>query len=141
MIPDPIVALTSYLKLDQDVSDLAGDRVFGAELPDSENAHMPRKTVVVRRAGGGLLITGGYMRLGDLRVDVFCYGETPYLASQLGRAVQEALKQMRRNTQGDALLHWAVMSGGPISLRDPDAEWPLDFSSWQVLASEQEVPA
>ena len=145
MRPDPIVALVSYLKSIQDVSNLAGPRVYGAEMPDSVNAVMPKKVVVLRRAGGGILIGsgggGGYLRVGDFRLDVRCYGETPFEAARLSLVVQEALKQMRRNVQGSALLHWANPSGGPLSLRDPDAEWPLEFSSWQVLSSEQEVPA
>lgn len=141
MRPDPIVALVSYLKSIQDVSNLAGPRVYGAEMPDSVNAVMPKKVVVLRRAGGGTLLEGGYLRVGDFRLDVRCYGETPFEAARLSLVVQEALKQMRRNVQGSALLHWANPSGGALSLRDPDAEWPLEFSSWQVLSSEQEVPA
>ena len=141
MIPDPIVALTAFLRADAALVALLGTRVFGAELPEHEVASMPQRCVVLRRAGGGGLHTGGYMRLGDFRLDVTCYGETPYQAAQVNLAVQDALKNMRRNVQGAALLHWATPSGGGIALRDPDAEWPLVFSSWQVLASEQEVPA
>jgi hypothetical protein len=141
VIPDPVVALIAYLRSNAALTVLIGTRVFGAELPENQVAFMPQRSVVLRRAGGGLLMGEGYMRLGDFRLDVTCYGETPYQASQVNLALYEALKQMRRNVQGSALLHWANPSGGGIALRDPDAEWPLVFSSWQVLASEQEVPA
>lgn len=140
VIPDPVTALCAYLRSDAELTVLVGTKVFGAELPENQNAAMPQRCVVLRRAGGGFL-TGGYLRAGDFRLDCFCYGPTPYEAARVNLAVQEALKQMRRNVQGTALLHWANPSGGGINLRDPDAEWPLVFSSWQVFASEQEVPA
>lgn len=140
--PDPLAALRTFLKQDQAVSDLVGGRVFAFELPDKENKSMPRAAVVLRQTGGGVFIGGStYLRLGDTRVDASCYGATAWEASQVSLAVHTALKQMRRNTQGNVLLHWCNPSGGPTNLRDPDAEWPFVLTVWQVLAAEQEVAA
>lgn len=80
-----------------------------------------------------------YVQVGDHRVDVMSFGENPYEADRLHRAVYGALKQMRRNVQGQAMLHWAKPSSTGTALRDPDTEWPYTLSSWQVLVAETPV--
>lgn len=140
MIPSVITALTEFLKADADVASLAGTRVFGAELPEGEAINMPRASVVCRPSGGGSYIPGrSYIEIADPRVDITCYGATPYQADRTHRAVHAALKQMRRNVSAGCLLHWALPTVSPLQLRDPDAEWPMVLSVWQVLYSEKEV--
>lgn len=134
---DPVTALVSFLKADTDVAALTGGRVFGSELPDSQNANMPRAAVVCRQAGSPNTYGGGYQDFGDIRVECRCYSSTPYEAVRVSRAVYGALKMMRRNIQGSTILHWARPAGGMQTLRDPDTEWPFSMSSWQILAAEQ----
>lgn len=133
--PDPIAALVAFLKADADVAALAGTRVFAGELPRTENTAMPRQAVVLGPAGGGAL-GGGYQRYGDGRVDAYCYGATPRESWVLYLAVHVALKQLRREVHSGVLLHWARPSAGGATGRDPETDWPLTLSSWQVLASE-----
>lgn len=135
-IPDRITALVAILKADAAVAAEVGARVFGGELPEAETASMPRKAIVITHAGGVAAFGGGYQEYGDSRVDTRCYGTTPHEADEVWRAAHGALKQLRRTLQGDMLVHWARQAGGPIPLRDPDADWPSIFASWQVLASE-----
>lgn len=134
--PSPITALIEHLKADTDVAEIVGTRVFGTEIPEDESGSMPEATVVIKRAGGLGTLGGGYQEFGDIRVDVLCYGATPYLAEELLLAVHPALKQLRRAVYSGCLLHWANPAGGPLPLRDPDTDSPLFFSSWQVLAAE-----
>jgi len=68
-----------------------------------------------------------------------CYGETPFEADQVRRVVHGALKAIKRVIQGGTLIHHVLPAGGPISLRDPDGDWPLEFQAWDVLTAETVV--
>lgn len=139
-IADPVAALVAFLKVDATVLSLVNSRVYGAELPDSQTASMPQGAIVVRPVGGGgMSINGSYVQVSDARMDVTAYGATPYEADRIRRAVTGVLKQMRKNVQGKTMLFWARYSGGAMG-RDPDTEWPMALSSWQVFFSELETP-
>lgn len=138
--PDLLEALVSFLRADTDVSALVGARVFRPELPEAETQHMPRKALVLQRAGGGVLVgRDTYLQVGDQRVDVIAWGGSPGEAAAVHRAAYAALKQLRREISEGALIHWAQPEQAPISLRDPDTDWPFERSSWQVLVSDLEV--
>jgi hypothetical protein len=137
--PDLIAALVAYLEGDDRVRTLTQGRVFGDEIPSKESKNMARKCVVVSGGGGPTTIGDGYQEYGDQRIDVRCYGETPYEASRLQLAVYRALKHLRRCIYAGVLLHWAKRSGGPLRLREPDTSWPFRFESYQVLSAEVEV--
>ena len=138
MIPDPISGLAAFLKADAAVAALVGTRVFGLELPRTETDFMPRQAVVLNAAGGGSVGPGANDRveIQRVRVDVFCYGETPFEAAALRLTVHEAVKQMTTNIKNNMVLHDAVLSGGPIALRDRETNWPISMESWIVTASE-----
>jgi len=137
--PDFIAALVSYLKADTDVYTATGGRVYGGELPDAEAINQPRGAIVLRATGGGFFSGRSFMELNDPRVDIMCYGSTPYQAGVVFNLMHPVLKQMRRNVTGNCLLHWCHPTTSPQQLRDPDAEWPMILSVWQVLYSEREV--
>lgn len=137
MSADVIAALVAFLKADSGVAALAGARVFGLELPASEAVSMPRKAVVLQTSGGVRLTAGSYARHDTQRVDAFAYGETPFEAEALRRAVFDALKPLRREVSAGVLIHWVEPAGGWSTLRDPDAAWPAAFQSFQVFFAEQ----
>lgn len=139
---DPIAAVLRFLKADTDTAEMVGTRVFGGELPDSENASQPRASVVLRNAGGGVMpiSSQSYVRVNDMRIDAYAYGATPNQAFRVYRCLAGALKQMTRNVQGHTLLHWANPSGGAHSLVEPETEWPFTLSTWQVFYAETETP-
>lgn len=142
---DPINAVVAFLRAQPDVAALVGSRVEAEELPDEQSAHMPRAAIVVSLAGGGLL-GRGYQEYGDVRVDIDCYGVTQRAARTLYLAVRPALKHLRREVVADSadtrvLLHWARLSAGGTTARDPRTDWPVCISSWQIFASEVAIPA
>lgn len=128
-------AIVAMLKADTALSAAVSSRVYGGELPKAQITDMPRAAVVVSRAGGGF-IGGGYQDYGDLRINVACYADTPRAADIIYGLVHDALKQMRRGVWSETLLHWANVSSEGVTGRDPDTDWPVCLSSWQVLASE-----
>lgn len=135
-MPDPIVGVIDYLKESTTLSVLLSERIYGGELPPSEVDSMPRKALVVAFSGGFQAFGRGYQQYGDIRIDTFLYGETPYEVDRVYFALYPHLKQMRTNRQRDCLLHWAKPSGSPLTLRDPDTDWPMSFLSWQVMVAE-----
>lgn len=113
-----------------DAAGVADGRVFGVELPDGEIASMPRKCAVVRPAGGAT--STGYMPTGRLRLDVRCYGATPYEAAEVEAAVAAVLHHYRGGVTVHGRVHWFRQAGGINHLRDPDTDWPLALSVWQA---------
>lgn len=137
-VPDPLAALVAFVAGDAEVAALVGARVFGQELPAGEVQQMPRPCVVLQTAGG--FGERGEAPVQRVRVDARCYGRTLHEAMQVHLAVYGALrKRLLRSQQGDALLHSAILEGGPSPLRDPDADWPFVLSSWQIIAADEPV--
>ena len=139
-IPDPVVAVRAFLLGDADLAALIGTRVFAGILPRSEVEPMPRKAVLIRKAGMGAS-AGNRSRIGISapRLDVFAYGETPYEASRVDLAAYDALKQMEPHNEGVCRLFDAVLTGGPIDLEEEDTGWSLVFRSYEIAAAEVAV--
>lgn len=133
---DPAVGIIAYLKADAAIAGLVASRVFGDEIPPSRAGGMPLKCIVVEPSGGTQTFGNAYQDYGDGRFDIFSYGETPFEAGRVQRTVYGAMKRLRRAVHGGVLLHWAKRDGGPLPLRDPDANWPYRFESYQVLTAE-----
>lgn len=138
MPADPVAAVVAFLKSDPLLDSLHGGRVFGGELPAHEAKQMPRAVVVVQPAGGGLLGTAD-QDYGDTRLDVDCYAATAHEAWLLHLAVSRELKHVRRSVLAGTLLHWARPASGGTLARDPDTDWPIAVSSWQVLAADEPI--
>lgn len=136
MSADMIGAVVTLLTADAEVTALAGTRVFGIELPAREAKSMPRKGVIIRPAGG-ISPVGGYAEVTGERIDAIAWGETPYEADRLARAVFAALKGARRQVVavggGNVLIHWIEDAGGRLALRDAETNWPAVTQSFQVL--------
>lgn len=136
--PDPIAGLVAYLKADAGVAATVGTAVYGTRLPAGvASGTTPPSAVVVAAAGG--LGEGGDAPLMRPRVDVRCYGTTAAGAMAAWAAAFAALRALKRRSHASALLHAAVQEGGPLSLFDPDTDWPFVVSSWLVLVGEEPV--
>ena len=143
---NPRAALISYLKTHRDVQALVGQQqdllsipLVVGELREIEAQHMPQYAIVITESGGGTTGPGAesYADWENTRMDILCYGKTPYEASNLQRTVHRALKRMTRNVQPAGVLVDATISGGPISGRDPDVDWPFAFASYNVSSYEE----
>lgn len=140
MIADVLPAVVTYLAAVAEIDGLVDGRVYGEKLPAADVSAMPRKCIVITSNGevpsAG---TNSYIQVARPRYEVRCYGETPYEARVLYRAVHAALKGMTANVSADVRLHNALQGAGPTALVDPDADWPFVWSTWGVSASEVEV--
>lgn len=140
MTVDPLAAIRTVLLADPAVAALVTTRIFGGEVPETENSAMPRACIALSPAGGPG--DNGFVDVGVNRVDLFSYGATMHEAWLVYIAAYEALKQMPRQrvagTGGAAnvLLHSARPSSKGNLGRDPVKQWPLCLSSWLVTAAE-----
>lgn len=132
--PDPLWALVKMLRDDSLVGEL-GANVYAGEIPRAAIEEMPKRTILLNPAGGGL-IGRAFQEYGDIRVDAHCYGQTRRDAWIVHLAVHTALKQMRSQTISGVRLFWARVSSGGVVTREPDTEWPVCLSSWQVAVGE-----
>ena len=129
-------AMVDYLANDMRVTRLAGERVYGAELPAYEAAEMPRKTILVMASGGlgAGAGTSSQTPWANNRFDIRCYGETPYIADILHNVVYRAMHDLRVHDYEGMRLVTAVKSGGPLPGRDMDADWPYTIGVYTVGA-------
>lgn len=130
MAPDPIADIRALLLADTDVQTQVGDRVYHSELPPTESAGMPQKTVVLSQVGGP-----GRAKRTNLRrihLDTICYGETLYEAQQLHDAVREALEGLARTSSSVKTIE--TISDGQNG-RDPVKQWPVCFATYTVLTT------
>jgi hypothetical protein len=128
---DALGALLIWLGDDPDIAMLTAGRLYGAELPTSEVGTMPKKVIIVRWAGGFGVID--VLLLSSWRVDIWCYGATPYEASVLHRFVHSRMKALPGITIAGVKLYPAQESGGPLSVRELDTKWPAVIQSFAVL--------
>lgn len=140
-IADPLLGIVAYLRADSALASLVGARVFSDELPRTEVSSMPRKCVVVTYSGR---VSDGtdaaYVRHGVTRMDIRSYGEVPTEAKHVYWITHRALRALTpRNVLGVRLYN-AVPSGGPVALVEDGADWPLQWASYGIRASEIPVP-
>jgi len=136
---DTLHAVVDLLAGNTAVAALVVKRVYGAELPEftpHEGTLMPRKCIVAKYAGSGRLGENDYLPIHEPRIDLLCYGETPYEADRVRRSTYKVMKELKRKVQGDVVLFRATHSGGPVQLRDGDTGWPLIVESWLILAAD-----
>ncbi|MEZ5790505.1 MAG: DUF3168 domain-containing protein [Nitratireductor sp.] len=139
---DPVSAIVAILKADSAVAALAETRIHGEELPQAVADAMPKKGVVIRSAGGFSPARGTLRHTGG-RIDAICWGETPYEANRMNRAVFDCLKTVRRQRvaldAGAMLIHWIEDASSPFSLRDQDTNWPAVTQSFQIFHAMDEA--
>lgn len=114
--------------------ELTLDRIYGARLPKTEAQNMPRKAIVVRASGGGQLASG-WMPTVDGRIDLRCYGATPYEAAELSGEASVALHGISDVATDHGRILWCALSGGATQLTEPDTNWDLVLTTWQVYGT------
>lgn len=129
-IPDPIAELRTLLLADTNVASLAGTRIYGDEIEETDQTDMPQATVILREAGGPGRVAYNLYR--QTRIDTLCYGATLSESAQLHRYVREVLETMNRPT---GTLFSAEVSSDGRNARDPDTQWPLCIASYLVMSA------
>ncbi len=127
---DPITALITYLQADSTISSLISTRVFGMELPKAEAVSMPRQCIVINGAGG--IGDASLVTTFRVRIDFFCYGETPFEAWKVYRTLHTVLEQMVREVSSSTMLYSALHSAGPFPARDQKTDWPVVVDTWLI---------
>lgn len=140
---DELVGIVGFLLADAGVAGLVSTRVYGAELPDSVAAAvnedgMPPKCVLVQSVPFTSSLARGNVSAGVTMKDLKCYGETSYEARRVYIACRDALKGMTRVKVAGVSLYAAV-PGASADMREPGSNWPLCFSTFELLAAEQGV--
>ena len=131
---DPLAGIITHLKTISAITTLTSTRIFGQELPRSEAANMPVGAAVLVSAGG--LGSIEFTRYRVYRLDCRSYGETPKLAMDVHMAIDEELTtNLIRKEASDTYFYNASLDGGPLALRDPDADWPFVQASYLIRFS------
>tara|TARA_Y100000310_G_C20633982_1_gene790189 strand:- start:132 stop:548 length:417 start_codon:yes stop_codon:yes gene_type:complete len=135
-VQDALDALITHLKAVTAVTDLTSTRIYGGELPDADVESMPRRCIVLRYAGG--LESFRSHRVARVRIDIFSYGEGYKDAMSVDLAVADAVHAIGREepAASGTLLH-SVGYGGPIMLKEPEADWRYVARSATVIADER----
>lgn len=129
-------AVVEILRADPGVSAIAGARVFAPELPRDE-VEQRRAAVIVAPSGGGSLGPGArsFVPWAVNRVDVTCYGKSPYEASQLYQATYDCLTGLRQEVAQDTIVKNVAVSGGPIYDRISENARPWVLGVFDVSAT------
>jgi hypothetical protein len=135
---DPIGAVISYLNSQPGIINLVESRVYGLELPKADAENMPQQSIVINPAGG--IGQASFIETFKIRLDFFCYGETPYDAWRVYLALHIVLKQMDRNVTASTLLLSFIHSAGPFPSRNTLAEWPVIIDTWILEFHTTECP-
>lgn len=136
---DIVTAIVELLKADAGIAALAGEHVYGGELPPNLPSLMPRSAIVVQPSGGVPFAPASTAELEAQRLDLICYGATPFEASSLRRVGNRVLLNTKRRVVASTLIHWVQWAGGYLAGRDRDSGWPYAFQSYQALFASDEV--
>ena len=135
---DPIEATIDFLQADATIAALISTRVYGLELPEADAASMPRQAIVINGAGG--IGQASFVATFKIRLDFFCYGETPFKAWETYLTLHTVLKQMDRNVTSSTLLMSFIHSAGPFPARDQKTDWPVVIDTWILEFNTTECP-
>lgn len=135
-VPDPLTLVRTYLLTVSAVTTLTSTRIYGETIPAADATSMPRACVVLSSAGGPAT---DWLRTLESRLDVRCYGATPLAARTLAWTVYDALAWLTKRTISTGKLYKAEPELAPLSLVDPDTDWPYAVMSLLVTTSRETI--
>lgn len=145
-IPDVPALVVAYLKTGSIVTSLVGQRIYAEEIPRAElDAWRPneaRACIVVQSSAGGFQTFGRtFIRAGNSRIDLRCYGPDARTAGQIWNAAYPWLKHAKRSVVGSRLLYAAMPLIERTMLREPDTGFWFAWGAFDIIAAEIPVPA
>ena len=132
---NPAAAIVMVLERDMDVRALAHRGVYAGELPRFDDGRTPpHGAICVAQAGGNSLGPGArsWVPWSVTRMDILCFEDSLEKSSDLHLAVHNVLKFMEWTRIDDIIIRDCVLSGGPITARDPDTDWPYTQGVYDV---------
>jgi hypothetical protein len=140
-MPDAIAAVVQYLGQSDELDDLVEGRIFAESVPDSEvDEWAPgeaRACVVVQSSAGGYgALQRTFVRAGNSRFDIRCYGPTPEVCNAIYGAAYPHFKQLTRQVVDDCLVYDITPVIEKSMLREPDTDFWFAFASFNVMAAE-----
>ena len=133
--PSPPAAVLAGLMADPRVHAAVDGRIWTYSLPGSENVHMPRPALVLKPGGvGGGLGPGArsYVPWLVTRFDVYAYGKDVLEQDNLAWLVNRTLQDWQRQVHKGLIIHAAIYTGGPHTLRDAATDWPFVLMSYDI---------
>ena len=131
---DGLGSLIAYLQAQVSISNLLGLDVYGTELPKDQVSSMAKKAIVLTYAGG--VRAADYSDINSMRLDFFCYGDTPLQARVVWRTLAPILQNLERTLINETLIYSASHSAGPFPSRSSQVEWPLLIDTWLITMNE-----
>lgn len=132
---DYVAGLIALLRASEPLQLLVEDRIYGMELPrDTTSSEMPRTALVVNPSGG--LGIPSYAPITRPRIDLRAYGSSPNAAMKALLAAHDVLKYAKNDSTTGVKFYGLTLLSHPVNLREPDTEWPLAVSSWEMLVNE-----
>lgn len=135
MAMDPAAAVVQLLSHDLMVQGLAHRGVYAGELPRFEDGRTPPDgAVCVMPAGGNSLGPGArsWVPWTVTRMDILCFAVDMEQSARLHRAVNDKLRFLAHIRIGDIIIRDCILSGGPITIRDPDTRWPYTQGVYDI---------
>lgn len=133
---DFVPGITELLLADSSVVALVGARVYGEELPRNlrQSESTPDASLVVKISGG--IDLGGYNPLARPRIDLLAYGPTPIACRAVLFTAHAVLKYVKNAISAGVNIYSASPLSLPNGFREPNTEWPIATSSWELFVSE-----
>lgn len=135
---DVLPALRAILLADADVAALVGTRIYGERVNEADIGQGPntQQAIELSLEPSGVGRRFNNLALQQVGVELRCYGPTPYEAREVWRHAHQCLKRAIRSTMDDVIIHSINPDMGPVSIIDPDTEWPVVWELWSVIAAE-----
>ena len=136
---NPVTALVGLLRGDSGVAAAVGGvemygemtpAIVGGRMEDALADLMPRRCIVLRRAGGTRNKDDAALMV--VRIDIWCYGVSDFDADELMGVVYLALQGKGKR----AGVFSTTSSTLPIPGTDPDVGWPFQLWSCDILMQE-----
>lgn len=128
---DQLAALRTILAAEG----VAEGRVRAGRLLDSDVANDVLPLCLLKWGGGAQSLAQGTMKVQDVRIDIWSYGDTPAEASAVHWHAHRILDAIRHRQVDDLKVIWTKSGGGPLARTDPDTNWPMIHASRQVYST------
>lgn len=129
-----LLANCDALFVDTGQDSYAAGGIYGPPgFPKPAIAAMPRRAIIFFQSGS---IVNLDLYIDQVLLAFRCYGETPYYADAVFRALDNCLHRQTCLSTGTSpnrvIGYTSFRASGPTDVKEPDTEWPCVFASYRV---------